>query len=96
MELQDLQKQRDIYIHNLFWLALKIAIFFAVPAVGAALLGKYLDSLYGGGKTYTILLLAGAFILSWVITLRQFSIINRKIKDIETKIQELKQKKNDA
>ena len=91
VELENLQKQRDAYVHNLFWLGLKIAIFFAVPAVSAALLGKYLDATYtDGGRMWTIICLGFAFVLSWIITIKQFSKINKKIQAIENKIRELK------
>jgi len=91
VELENLQKQRDVYVHNLFWLGLKIAAFFAIPAVGAALLGKYLDATYmDGGRLWTVLCLVFAFVLSWTITIMQFSKINKKIQSIESRICELK------
>lgn len=97
MELQELERQRDVYVHNLFWLGLKIALIFIIPAVGAALLGKHLDTVYRDGeKLWTIILLVFTFIFSWVITLWQFSKINKKIQDIESKIRELKQTQNNA
>lgn len=97
MELQELERQRDAHVHNLFWLGLKIALIFIIPAVGAALLGKHLDTVYRDGeKLWTIILLVSTFVFSWTITLWQFSKINKKIQDIESKIRELKQTQNNA
>jgi len=96
MELEKLEKERDAYVHNLFWLGLKIAAIFAVPAVLAALLGRYLDGMYSDGNVFTILCLVTAFVFSWAVVIRQFSKINKKIRTIESKIRDLKDKQNKA
>lgn len=96
MELKQLEQERDKYVHNLFWLGLKIAAIFAVPAVLAALLGRYLDGMYSDGKVFTIVCLVIAFTLSWLIVVREFSKINKKIQAVESKIKDLKEKQNNT
>lgn len=91
--LEQLIQKRDSYVYNLFWLSLKIAGFFAVPAVLFALLGKRLDSvLETGSKLYTIIFLVIAFVISWSLTIFSFRKINKKIKSIEDKIRLERQK----
>lgn len=97
MNLEELEKQRDAFVHKLFWLGLKIAVIFAVPAVGAALLGKHFDAQSANeGRMFTIIFLVIAFIGSWIITIREFSKINKKIHTIESQIKVLKQEQKNV
>ncbi len=91
--LEQLIQKRDSYVHGLFWLSLKIAGFFAVPAVLFALLGKRLDSVLDtGSKLYTIIFLVIAFVISWLLTIFSFRKINKRIKSIEDEIKIERQK----
>jgi uncharacterized membrane protein len=93
--LEQLIQKRDAYVHNLFWLSLKIAGFFAVPAVLFALLGKKIDSSFENDSSlYTIIFLCIAFVFSWTLTIISFKKINKKIKNIESEIQTERQKEN--
>jgi protein-S-isoprenylcysteine O-methyltransferase Ste14 len=67
MEIAELKKKREAQINSIFILILEIAFIFAIPAVTATFLGKYLDS--GEPKLYTVILLILAFISSWTMTI---------------------------
>lgn len=86
MEIDRLKQEKDKYVTKIFYLGLKIAIIFAVPAVGGVLLGKRLDILYGTGKTITYSILAFAFVFSWTITLIMYNNLAKKIKKVESQI----------
>ena len=86
MEIEKLKQEKDKYITKIFYLGLKIALIFAIPAVGGVFLGKRLDILYGTGKTITYSILAFAFILSWTITIMMYNDLANKIKKIEKDI----------
>jgi uncharacterized membrane protein len=96
MELEKLKQQKDQYITKIFYLGLKIALIFAIPAVGGVLLGKRLDVIYGTGKTITYSMLAFAFILSWTITLVMYNNLAKKIKKVEHEIKIEKDKITEA
>lgn len=87
MDIKELEQKRDAHITGFFWLALQIAIIFAVPAVAAALIGKALNSYFSTtGLQYALLLFA--LILSWGIMAHQYQKKTRELKDIETRLKE--------
>lgn len=90
MEIDELKKTKDRYITKIFYLGLKIALIFAIPAVIAVLLGKRIDASYGHDKKFSIIFLAFAFVLSWWITISMYRKLARKIKAIENQIKEKK------
>ncbi len=92
MEIDKLKKEKDKYITKVFWLGLKIALIFAVPAIIGVFIGKRLDLYYGTGKTISYFILLFTFILSWVITIVMYNNLSKKIKKIEKDILTEKQK----
>ncbi len=85
MDIKELEQKRDAHITGFFWLALQIAIIFAVPAVVAALAGKALNTYFStSGLQYALLLFA--LILSWGIMAHQYQKKTRDLKDIEDKL----------
>ena len=62
-------------------LALSIAGVFAVPAVIGALLGVWVDKVRGTGQMWTIILLSGAFLISWILVIGAYRRSERKLKD---------------
>jgi len=86
MELDKLKKEKDKFINKIFYLGLKIALIFAIPAVGGVLIGKKLDAYFGTGKNISMAILAFAFIFSWTVTILMYSRLSKKIKEIEAKI----------
>lgn len=54
----------------------------AIPAVGAALLGKWLDARYGTQPRYLIVLLALAFAFTAVIVVRKAKSYRRAYEDL--------------
>ncbi len=86
MNLEELKKEKDVFIHKIFYLGLKIALIFGIPAVGGVLIGKKLDAYFGTGKKISVTILVFAFILSWIITIVMYNKIAKKIKKIEADI----------
>lgn len=91
-EENKLKFEKEKYVMKVFYLGLKIALIFAVPAIIGVFLGRKLDNLYNTGEAITMSILAFTFILSWVITIVMYKNLNRKIKDINQKILEIKEK----
>lgn len=89
-ELKTLIQKRDKITTGFFWLALKIAFIIGIPAFVAAFFGKKLDSAKGTNFTFTLIFLAIAFIISWVIIYFQYKKISAKVKDVEDKIKNLR------
>ena len=85
---KDIYKEREKYRQKAFLMMLEVGIILAVPAFLALFLGKYLDKNYQTGNSVTLILLAVAFILSWVIIIRKYIKFNRKIKEIDKKIKD--------
>lgn len=91
MEIEKLKEEKDKYVTKIFYLGLKIALIFAIPALIAVFVGKKLDLIYGTGKNITYSFLAFAFILSWTMTIMMYNSLAKKIKKIEKDISIAKQ-----
>ena len=64
---------------SIYRLAGEIAIIFAVPVIIAAFVGTWLDAHYFSGRKFTLILMAAAFVLSWIIFIRKYrKIIKQK------------------
>ena len=92
MELDKLKKQKDEYINKIFYLGLKIALIFGIPAVVGALIGKRIDARYDSGNKFTMIILVCTFILSWIITIVMYNNLAKKIKKVEMDIKTEKEK----
>jgi len=90
--LDKLKKEKDKFINKVFYLGLKIALIFAIPAVVGVLVGKRLDLYFDTGKKIATTSLFITFIFSWVRTMRIYNKLSRKIKEIESDIKLEKQK----
>ncbi len=90
-EKKDIYKEREKYRQRAFFMMLEVGIILAVPAFVALFLGKYLDKTNQTGNTLTMIFLAVAFVLSWVIIIRKYIKFNKKIKEIDRKIKESKE-----
>lgn len=86
MELDNLKKQKDEYVNKVFYLGLKIALIFGIPAIIGALVGKRIDARYDTGNKFTMLILVGTFIFSWIITIVMYNNLAKKIKKVEKEI----------
>jgi len=95
MELDKLKNQKDEYINKIFYLGLKIALIFGIPAVMGALVGKRIDARYDTGNKFTMMILVGTFIFSWVITIVMYNNLAKKIKKIEKDIKFEKDKQRE-
>jgi hypothetical protein len=61
-KLERLKHERESYVTRIFWIALGIAVIFAVPLVAAVLLIKFVTS---GILSWVVIIVA--FVSSWVI-----------------------------
>jgi len=90
--LEELKKQREKYRHQSFVIMLEVGVIIAIPAAVAFFLGKYLDQQNPGEKTYTLILLLIAFIISWVLIILKYIRFEKKVKRTDYLIKELKDK----
>jgi uncharacterized membrane protein (DUF485 family) len=86
MNLEDLKKQRDQHVNKIFYLGLKIAIIFLVPALIAVYGGKMLDAHFQTGKSIATGSLVFAFVLSWFIVIRMYSKLSAKLEKLNQEI----------
>ena len=91
--LENLKEQKENYRSRAFKMMLEIGLIIALPAIVAFFAGKYFDARsVENAKTYTLLLLGLAFILSWTIIIYKYVQFDKKVKEIDRKIRELKNK----
>ena len=83
MDLHNLEQQRDAYSGRIGKLAIQIALIFALPAGVALALFKWMQI----PVLYT---LPVAFIASWVMVISLYRRVDRKVRDLENKIINLK------
>jgi len=88
MNLDELKKKREAQINGIFILMIEIAFIFALPAIGAIILGRTLDQGHTG--LYTFILLILAFVISWIITVLIYKHKTQKLQRTEALIKELK------
>ncbi len=90
-ELEQLHAQREQYRSKAFMMLVQLIAIFGVPAFAAVFFGKRLDAQYDTGRQWQLLLLAVAFVLSWTVTIRMFIKLDRKAREVDTKIKQHKQ-----
>ena len=85
MELHELEKERDAYSGRITHLAIHIALIFAIPAGVSVLLKYFLE-------TPVVYTLPIAFVLSWILVIRLYRKIDKKVRSLETQIRDHKEK----
>lgn len=85
-ELEQLRAERQSYISKTFILVLEMLAIFAVPATFAYFAGVI------WGPLWWKILLPVAFIISWIIVIRIYIRINKKLSDIDRRVEELQGK----
>ena len=85
-ELEALKSEKNKHINKIFWLGLKIALIFAVPALLGVFIGRKLDANAGTGSDITIGILVGTFILSWIITIFLYKKVSKRMRELDTSI----------
>ena len=83
MDQVDTKKARHAVEMQFFWLGLEIALIFGIPALAAFFLGRFFDARLDSGRMITLLLLVSTFILSWVIVIKRYTTLSRKLKSIK-------------
>jgi len=92
---KDIDNLRENYRAKVFRMMLHIALIFAIPAGLAVWLGNMLDQKYStDGNTWHLVLLAIAFVSSWIIVARLYIKLNKEAKDIEAKAREVKERES--
>lgn len=89
MNIKELEQERDKHTTGFFWLGLHIAIIFAVPAIAAVLIGKFLNHKYDASN-WTTVLLALTFIGSWVVVGFMYKKKSKILNEIESQIRDLR------
>jgi cell shape-determining protein MreD len=91
IEKKNIYQEREKYRQRVFLMMLEVGVIIALPAFVALLLGKYLDKNNQTGNIYVILLLIASFVFSWAIIIIKYIKFNKKVKEIDKKIRELKE-----
>ena len=90
---KDVDNMRENYRAKVFRMMLHIAVIFAVPAALAVWLGNVLDQKFAtDGNMWRLILLAVAFVSSWIIVARLYIKLNKEAKDIESKAKTVKER----
>jgi len=84
---ESLLQQKDKAVMGVFWLSLSMVAIFGVPAAAGAVLGSWLDGRFGTGRMLTIVVLGIMLILSWVVVVRWYRSVKRKLDDINKRLQ---------
>jgi len=85
MDQNDLKSKKDEIVSKIFWKIFQTIFVLGIPAFLAVYFGLKLDGYYNNGRKITIALLVLAFILSWIIIIRQYYKLNDEIKEVEKK-----------
>ena len=83
---------REKYRQGAFMLVLQVTGIIALPAFAALFIGKYIDRNNQATHTYTNILLVASFIISWAVIILKYIRFDKKVKEIEKKIKDLKEK----
>ena len=94
-EIKKLQQERDKHVTSFFWLGIQIALVFGIPVAIAVIAGGKIDAYYGSGKIATTILMAVAFVSSWVIVLKKYRNHAKAIEVIESKIVTFRKKETE-
>lgn len=91
---KELLARREKYRHKAFVMMLEIGVIIAIPAFSAFGLGKLLESRGMDSKKTMLALLFAAFVISWSIIIAKYRNFNRKMREVDSKIKELKDDKD--
>ncbi len=90
--LAELKARRERYRNKAFVMMLEVAVIFGLPAALAFFGGRALDRRYGGGHKYLFILLAVAYISSWVIVFWRYRSLKREVERVDQAIKEAKKR----
>lgn len=90
MNLKELEQKRDKEVTGFFWLGLQIAFIFGIPAFLAVWIGGILNQ--QSDTNFRAIFLVLAFVISWVIVILIYQRKTKKLKELDLKIKEMKQK----
>ncbi len=87
--MKELEAKRDRLTTRSFYIALETLFIFGVPALVAVYTGKWFVERFSMGEWIIYTLLAGTFIVSWVILIARVRKASQAIKRIQKEIQDL-------
>lgn len=85
-ELAKLKKEREYWRTKILWLSLEIAFIFAIPAFTALVVGKWLMRSFETGNGILFVLLAIAFVVSWIGVILRYRSIKKKLDFVDEEI----------
>lgn len=83
-----LQQQQDTLIHKTFTIMIRVAIIFAIPAILAFFLGRYIDERFAVRPNGTLIVLGITFVGSWITVIRMYLSIDRQFRVLREKQEE--------
>lgn len=93
-QLDNLKERREEFRTRIFVMMIEILYIFGLPAILSFVVGRKLDTYYSSGKKITLILLAFAFILSWVMVVIKYQKLKKTLKDLDDKERQIKTGQN--
>lgn len=81
----DLNQEKDRLIHKSFTTMFRVALVFAIPALLAFFVGRWLDKLYSIKPWGSVSVLAFTFVLSWAIVIRIYLKLDKEMRELREK-----------
>ncbi len=86
MDKDSLEVKKKRLHNKLYMMMIEIIFIFGIPAVVGFFLGKFLDTTFGTGRTWSIIVLLFAFIISWIYLIARVRKIGKEIKMVEKEL----------
>lgn len=83
MDHQALADRREALRHRTFLMMIHILVIFGVPAIGSFFLGRYLDAQFDMRPYGSLIAIALALVISWLITIRAYKSITQAFRQLE-------------
>jgi hypothetical protein len=88
-KIEVLSAERERYVTRIFWFALEIALIFLLPALVAIFVYRLIF------PTYPVwYVLPFTFVLSWIIVIRRYVVLHKKLSGLDKEIKSLKDAQN--
>jgi|GEM_PF-1039929 membrane protein YdbS with pleckstrin-like domain len=83
--LESLTAERERYVTRIFWFALEIALIFLLPALAAIFIYKAVAPENSSWHVLPI-----AFVVSWVIVIKRYMTLHKKLSGLDADIKAMK------
>lgn len=89
-----LKQEKQDFMHRMHMMMIKVLFIFGIPAGIAFFIGQWLDArFFDGSRKGSLLALMVSFVLSWLITLRMYSQIEKERLSLDAREAEEREQK---